>query len=128
MVLILPLPLRKAMVQAAQADPDHEICGLLLGEGLRVTAILPASNVAADPATRFDIDPGELISAHKAARAGGPAIIGCYHSHPNGRATPSPRDAEAAEPGSVWVIVAGETLTAWQFGAEGFVPLPILPS
>ncbi len=128
MALILPAPLHDAMRHAALASPDQEVCGLLLGKGLRVSTILPASNIAADPATRFEIDPNVLITAYKAARAGGPAIIGCYHSHPNGRASPSPRDAEAAEPGSVWVIIAGDTLTAWQFRAEGFVPLPILPS
>lgn len=125
MLLSLPFPLRKAIVLAAQASPQQEICGLLLGEGLRVTAILPASNVAANPTTRFEIDPSALIAAHKAARVGGPALIGCYHSHPDGRASPSPRDAEAAEPGSVWVIVAADTLTAWQFGSEGFETLTL---
>jgi proteasome lid subunit RPN8/RPN11 len=93
-----------------------------------MTALLPAANISADPATRFEIDPAVLIKAHKAARDGSPKIIGCYHSHPNGSAEPSMRDAEAAENGSVWVVIAGDTLTAWQFGAEGFVPLPILPS
>ncbi len=128
MVLILPAPLHDALRNAALASPEQEICGLLLGEALRVTAILPAANVAPDPATRFEIEPAVLISAHKAARDGGLAIIGCYHSHPDGRATPSPRDAEGAEPGSIWVIVTAELLTAWQFHAEGFAPLSILPS
>lgn len=120
MVLILPAAFREALCDAARASPDREICGLLLGEGLCVTAILPAANVAATPAIRFEIDPAILFAAHKAARAGGPAIIGCYHSHPDGRAEPSPRDAEAAAPGSVWVIVADGQITAWQAGDMAF--------
>lgn len=128
MDLILPLAFRATMRDAAHATPDREICGLLLGEGLRVTNILPAANSAPDPATGFEIDPAILITAHKTARAGGPAIIGCYHSHPNGKAEPSPRDAEAAEPGSVWVIVANGQISAWRYRADRFESLAILPS
>ena len=57
MDLILPLAFRATMSDAAHATPDREICGLLLGEGLRVTNILPAANSAPDPATGFAIDP-----------------------------------------------------------------------
>src|SRR3546814_6701011 len=36
----------------------------------------------------------------------GPAIAGCYHSHPCGPAEPSARDAAAAAPdGALWLIV-----------------------
>ncbi|MFK3890005.1 M67 family metallopeptidase [Sphingomonas sp. NPDC079357] len=99
-----------------------EICGLLLGDGVVVTRLLPCRNVAADPATRFEIDPAALIAAHRSARGGGERIIGHYHSHPSGIARPSPRDAaDAAPDGSIWLIVAGEAVTAWRAVAHGAV-------
>ena len=85
-----------------------------------VTGILPSANVAADPARFFEIDPAALLAAHRAARSGGPQVIGHYHSHPNGRAEPSPRDAaDAAPDGSIWLIAASGRLTAWRAGPHG---------
>lgn len=104
--------------QAAQASPDREICGLLLGRNSVVAAIRPCANVAADPLDSFEIDPVALIAAHRAARAGGMTPIGHYHSHPRGRAAPSRRDAAAAQPGSYWIIVAGGEVGCW-FAASG---------
>ena len=104
----------------AAASPAVEVCGLLLGEGLRVERVVPCRNVADVPATGFEIDPQALIAAHKAARAGGPAVIGHYHSHPGGRAEPSPRDAAAARGEEVWVIVADDDVTAWLPDGGGF--------
>lgn len=98
-----------------------EICGLLLGEGDYVSAILPAGNVAQDPAAHFEIDPAQLIAAHKAVRAGGPAILGHYHSHPGGRPEPSVTDAAcAAADGALWLIAGRERdVRLWRAGASG---------
>lgn len=95
------------LVAAAAASPEAEICGLLLGGARRIERILPAANVAADPARRFEIDPATLFAAHRAARAGGPLVVGHYHSHPVGAAEPSPRDAEQAVGGEYWLILGG---------------------
>ena len=97
----------------AVASPAVEVCGLLLGAGLRVERVVACRNVADDPTTGFEIDPQALIAAHKAARGGGPAVIGHYHSHPNGKAEPSARDAAAAWGGQVWVIVGADDVRAW---------------
>ena len=115
------------MLQAAAASPDVEICGLLLGQGSVVDAVLPCTNVTSEPEDSFEIDPAALIAAHRAARVGGPAVIGHYHSHPRGAASPSLRDAEAAEAGSRWVIIAGADLRGW-FAAEAgrCVPMRIV--
>jgi proteasome lid subunit RPN8/RPN11 len=92
-----------------------EICGLLFGTGEEIRNAEHCRNVAEHAATAFEIDPAALIAAHRAARAGGPAIIGCYHSHPGGTATPSPRDAAAAAPdGAIWLIVAADGAQAWR--------------
>ena len=93
------------LLALARAAPEREICGLLFGEVGRIDTAAAATNVAEDPTTGFEIDPATLIAAHRRARAGGPAIVGCFHSHPNGRAEPSPRDAAAAIPGDFWLIL-----------------------
>ena len=118
-----------AMTGAAQAAFPHEACGLLLGTGATVETALPAANVAADPAHHFEIDPAALIGAHRAARAGGPQVLGCFHSHPNGLARPSTTDAaSAARDGKVWAIAAPVSdgswaITCWHDGPAGFEAL-----
>ncbi|GAA0671837.1 proteasome lid subunit RPN8/RPN11 [Sphingomonas insulae] len=108
------------ILEEAAASPAVEICGLLLGEGDRITRALPCRNVATDPARRFEIDPAALIAAHRAARGGGPRIVGHYHSHPGGVAVPSARDAaEAAADGTLWLIAAGGVLRGWRAVADG---------
>ena len=110
------------IVAAAAASPDAEICGLLFGSADAIEHAEPCANVAADPARSFEIDPRRLIVAHKATRDGGPALVGCYHSHPYGPAVPSPRDAEAAAPdGWLWLIAGQGEVTAWRAVAAGRV-------
>ena len=106
--------------KSAAASPDFEVCGLLLGEGDHIVAAVACANVAAEPGHRFEIDPAALIAAHRAARAGGPGVVGHYHSHPTGLAEPSPRDAaDAAPDGSIWLIAGGAAVTAWRAVAAG---------
>jgi len=110
--------------EAARAHP-HECCGLLLGRGSRIERVQSAANVHADPASHFELDPASLIAAHRSARAGGPEVIGYYHSHPNGLARPSATDrTEATGEGRVWAIVASGKVTWWRDTAGGFEPLP----
>ncbi|OGS57684.1 MAG: peptidase [Erythrobacter sp. RIFCSPHIGHO2_12_FULL_63_10] len=115
------------LLAAARAHPC-EACGVLLGEDDRVTSFAPARNVHPLPQTHFEIDPQALIDAHRAARAsrssGGPQVLGYFHSHPRGRAAPSPEDARmAAGDGAIWAIAAAGELTLWRSEASGFSPL-----
>ena len=105
--------LEQILGEAASA-PGHEICGLLFGDSGAIAAIRPARNVADDPMSAFEVDPRVLFDALRAERGGGAKLIGHYHSHPNGLATPSARDAAAAEPGWYWLIVAGGDATLWK--------------
>ena len=110
--------------EAARAGP-HECCGLLLGRGGAVLTAQPAANVHPHPADQFEIDPAALIAAHRAARAGGPEVLGYYHSHPNGRAEPSATDrAQASGDGRIWAIIAGGAVTWWRDTPGGFEALP----
>jgi proteasome lid subunit RPN8/RPN11 len=112
------------MRAAAAAAHPHEACGLLLGDGARITEARAARNAHPAPRTHFEIDPQALIDAHRAARAGGPAVLGYYHSHPCGPPEPSATDrASASGDGRVWAIIAGEEVAFWQDGKQGFVAL-----
>jgi len=115
----LPQMLREQILREAGSAYPNECCGLLEGaqeaEGFRITALHPARNLA-DAADKFDIDPRDQFAAYKAARAAGHAIIGCYHSHPNGRAEPSAVDqAGAGEENFLWLIASNESVRAFVY-------------
>jgi len=94
------------LLEAAALSPDREICGVLLGGPNFIEHAAPANNIAANPATTFEIDPAVLFACHRAARNGGHQMIGHYHSHPSGAPEPSRCDAERAdEMGAYWLIM-----------------------
>jgi len=106
---------------SADAHP-REACGLLFGGADAITDWQAVENVAEEPERRFEIAPGALFAALRAERAGGPEIVGYWHSHPSGDATPSITDAAMAQPdGKLWLIVAREDATLWR--AEDPAPL-----
>ncbi|MFM5923251.1 MAG: M67 family metallopeptidase [Novosphingobium sp.] len=109
--------------EATRAHP-LECCGLLLGRGARIECAVPTRNVHPDPARHFEIDPVALIAAHKAARSGGPQVLGYYHSHPNGRAAPSDEDSRVRSgDGRFWAIIAAGDVLWWHDEAKGFEAL-----
>lgn len=123
-----PIPVEPAALAAmhdhARAALPTEACGLLLGRDGRIEAALPARNIHPDPHRHFEIDPQALVDAHRAARRGGPAVLGYYHSHPTGPAKPSVTDrALAAGDAMVWAIIAGGKITFWRDRPGGFAPL-----
>ena len=135
MKLILPWPLRIRIEGEARAAFPRECCGLI--EGLRHGEILeaathhPARNIAAGN-DRFEIHPADHFAALKSARALGRAIIGCYHSHPNGSPAPSATDrAGAGEEDFLWLIAALNhndgpvALAAFAYRAGGFVSVDL---
>lgn len=123
--------LRRIESLAASAFP-RECCGLLMGmrmqQGWRILAIEESENVAPDDRNdRFEIDPRLLLRVQKAARAGGPLMVGLYHSHPNGAAAPSQTDLNNAwQTGMIWLITAvdGAQVASCAFLREetGFAP------
>lgn len=108
--LVLPDALRTQFAAEARAAFPRECCGLIEGvregDAARALKLHPARNLASEP-DRFEIDPAAQFALLRALRGTERAVIGCYHSHPNGKAEPSPRDREGAgEEGFVWLIVA----------------------
>jgi proteasome lid subunit RPN8/RPN11 len=130
--LLLPAHLRDQLIAEAQATFPRECCGLIEGvrrdETVEALKLHPTRNLARE-ADRFEIDPMEQFRLLKALRGSERDIIGCYHSHPNGVAQPSPRDlASAAEEHFVWLIAAldasgAATLTAHVYAGGAFHPL-----
>jgi proteasome lid subunit RPN8/RPN11 len=130
----LPAALRAQIEAEARAAYPRECCGLLVGQrrGERIEIFLahPASNIA-ERDDRFEIDPQVQFALLHALRGSGREIVGCYHSHPNGRAEPSRTDtAAASERGFIW-LVAGMTkntvsaLNAFVFEGAGFRPVQL---
>ncbi len=122
--VLMPQELRRQIMEEARAAHPAECCGLLEGarEGqrFRVVAIHPARNLSSDP-HRFEIDPRDRIAAQKRAREQAAAVIGCYHSHPDGQAMPSIADrAGAGEDDFLWLIAGGEALNAFVYSRGVF--------
>lgn len=121
MPAIISRALLDRILAHAAADPDREVCGLLLGSGARIQEICEVANIATDPASRFEIDPAVLLAAHRAARLGGHQVVGHYHSHPRGAVSPSACDAElASEERLFWLICDAQGRHAlWRSGTVG---------
>ncbi|WP_277666857.1 M67 family metallopeptidase [Novosphingobium lindaniclasticum] len=109
--------------ESDKADPQ-ECCGILTGREDRIEGAIPAANVAADPARHFEIDPATLLAAHRAARHGGPEVLGYYHSHPVGHPVPSATDCEHSTGDlRVWAIIATGQVAFWRDTGNGFAPV-----
>lgn len=96
--------------QARRALP-LEASGLIVGKLDSGDATVTAFHASDTENTKdsFEIDPALHIALQRDLRDSGIEIIGVYHSHPSGVATPSARDAQAAAyPGWVWLITAFE--------------------
>lgn len=124
MVVTITSQAYAAILAAAAEAAPHEACGLLLGTGCHIESAHGTANVHGEPTRHFEIDPAALIAAHKAARAGGPQLVGYFHSHPNGLARPSATDAASASgDGRIWAIAAAGAITLWRDAPSGFEPL-----
>lgn len=116
-----------AIVAHARSAAPEEACGVLAGrrEGNRsaVVAAHRTANVAADPQTRYEIDPTEQLDVFDRIEDKGNEIVGFYHSHPAGPPRPSAIDSEqAAWPNYSYVVVdlGGEPFVgSWRWRGDG---------
>jgi proteasome lid subunit RPN8/RPN11 len=79
----------------AEGSPAEEICGLVVRMAGEVTP-WPVRNVAAAPATAFELDHRELLAALQRLDREGGELIAVFHSHLAGGANLSPRDLSGA--------------------------------
>ncbi len=110
-MIVLPAREREALVADCVARYPEEACGLLIGRrdpaAIVVTQVVPSPNRSPAPRTSFEIDTKLRLDVTRELRGGPTAVVGLYHSHPEGDATPSATDRDRAwEPDLVWVIVA----------------------
>jgi len=134
-VLHLSDELAARILQAAARAYPAECCGLIEGVkregGWQALAVHEAANLSPDPKRRFLIDPQVQFDLMRRLRGREESIIGCFHSHPDGRAEPSATDrAEAYETDFLYLIAAGAaegfTLKGYIFEEErGFAPITI---
>jgi proteasome lid subunit RPN8/RPN11 len=134
MVIISQATLNEIKAAALAAYP-LECCGLLSGvrsstDTWRVMQAHPTRNVAVDPQRWFEVDPSTHLRLQRELRDAGQAVIGHYHSHPDGVPAPSAADLAAAQdPGLMWLIVAvsgGQAaVSAYCFKGAGFAKLDL---
>ena len=127
--LDLSQPLAERVVAAARLSFPSECCGLIEGidtqDGWRALEVHRTENLAGDPKCHFLIDPQAqfalLRGLRNSGRDSGRRIIGCFHSHPNGREGPSERDrASAEEEAFVWLIASGDPSAGFALSAHIF--------
>ena len=115
MIIRIASGIRESLLIEARLAQPNECCGLLTGTPGCIETLVPAKNVSPHPATSFEIDPGTLMRTQRGVRERQQQVLGHYHSHPNGSAEPSPRDAaRSTENGQLWLIIANDSVTGWQ--------------
>lgn len=115
-ILHLPADIRSEIESHLQSAIPHEGVGLLAvdrypcdaasADPVRAVHFFPGTNIDAS-ATRFTMDPEEVIAALRAIREQGWHLGGIVHSHLVGPPTPSVVDLrEAYYPGALTIIVS----------------------
>jgi proteasome lid subunit RPN8/RPN11 len=118
--------LRTLRTACAAAYPE-EACGLLLGRGHAILEAVSCQNLAADPAHAFLIDPAFHLRLQREARGRGLAVLGSFHSHPDGVCAPSAEDARGLPQADLIHVICSTRpasapkmrVFAWQGGQSG---------
>ncbi len=92
------------ILEHARAALPNECVGLLFGQDDRVKRRVPLTNIAETP-TRYFADPTEILVALREAEVKSDDLLAVYHSHPNGRQTPSEIDVKEAHYDAVHLII-----------------------
>jgi proteasome lid subunit RPN8/RPN11 len=121
----------RAVIEAAvEVGYPLETCGLLIGqvkeEIVDVTEAAQARNLNYErPGDRYELDPKATLTADRAARERGLAIVGVWHSHPDHPAQPSETDRTAAWEGWSYIILSVtrdgvQDVRSWRLNGEQF--------
>lgn len=129
-MLVLARSAYLAILDHAIEDAPLEACGILAGhrEGGRsvVERVHRTANVAAAPRLTYAIDPEEQFRTMETIEENGQSVLGFYHSHPAGPATPSEVDRERASWPDHHYLIASlarrpPVLDGWTWRDETFV-------
>jgi len=134
---VLPERVRAGLAQHCAARWPEETCGILMGDWrggiVRVEDFRPVRNASREPLRSFMFDPEEWVRAFFEARKWGRDVVGVFHSHPDGRLSPSEADRKAQLPwGTCWIVGVSEgrcELAAYQ-PLDGGIwrPIPLAAS
>jgi desampylase len=120
---------RRHAAAALPAECCGALIGVIAGDRLDVRTLIPLANAAAGP-DRYRIDAETVLRLERQVACTGLHVIGFYHSHPEGQATPSRTDLELACPGYLYLIVSGRCgeLRGWRLRDDRtyFAELPLL--
>lgn len=122
-----------AIKRQAGREYPLECCGILVGTTISsggkvstsVRSVTVADNVeTGDRARKFAIAPELLLKVHRRVDSEGLAVVGYYHSHPDGLAMPSETDRLAAWSGVSYLIleVGAEremVFRSWRLSEDG---------
>ncbi len=124
--------LRAQLVEWARAATPKEACGLLLGrvaaQRVEVCEVREGRNIADDSSAAFELHPEDHLALTLEAERAGLTVVGVWHSHPRGPATPSASDRAAAQAswlhGIVGLNARGEfELRVWRAAASTWVEI-----
>jgi proteasome lid subunit RPN8/RPN11 len=123
--VLLRASLRDQILTAATAAEPDEACGLLLGiretASARIESVVGLPNrTEQNPQMHYQIDPLDFLRLDREAQLRGLEVIGVWHSHPDGSATPSATDRALAWPDWCYLIAGRDDngkhdLRAWRF-------------
>lgn len=106
---VLPRPIVNRMLTHAMRLAPQECVGILSGKGREVKEWHPLPN-ALHQERQFLADPAHHIQLMKELRDRGLEMVAIYHSHPNDRAEPSPKDLqESYYPEALYLIISLNT-------------------
>lgn len=135
MVLHITRVQRQMLADHARREFPRECCGLLFGaraaDAIRLGRVEPCANITPDnPARNYQIDWKALFHAVRDSRSGTEALVGFYHSHPDGSEDPSSQDRLHAWCDYVYLILpitedAAGSPTAWRLSEPGSVARPV---
>jgi [CysO sulfur-carrier protein]-S-L-cysteine hydrolase len=124
--VVVPLALRRALEDHADAEAPNEACGLLALRDGAAERFVPCVNTAASP-YRFDLrvpDPALVFDLEDAGYE-----LAVFHSHPTGSAKPSRTDIAniGLWEGKPYVILSRPTgeLAAWTIEGGAVTSLPL---
>jgi proteasome lid subunit RPN8/RPN11 len=108
--LVLPRKLVNQILSHAQQHEHSESCGLISASNGNPAHYYAVKNIAADPSTRFEMEPVQQIAAMKHMREHDEDLFAIVHSHPASPPLPSATDMqEAGYPDAYYIIVSLNT-------------------
>lgn len=105
----MPPALMTRLREHVESAYPREGCGVLLGTIGRsqrlVTRLEPTSNRWSERNDRYLVNPDVVRRLLEQEEAGGPRVLGFYHSHPDAKPRPSGTDREFAWPWYHYLIL-----------------------